>query len=201
MKIKPSILEGTVVRLEPLSMSHVDGLSAAGIDEELWRYTMTVIWNRGDMERYVEAAIELQKEGKALPFAIIEKTSGRAIGSTRYGNIDGTNKSVEIGWTWVARDWQRTPVNTECKYLLLKHAFEALGCIRVEFKTDSTNMQSRNALARIGSREEGILRNHMITPSGRIRHSVYFSIVDSEWVAVKKGLEEKLARLPGNQRA
>ena len=196
MKIKPIILEGTVVRLEPLSMSHVDGLSAAGIDEELWRYTMTVIRNRGDMERYVEAAIELQKEGKALPFAIIEKTSGRAIGSTRYGNIDGTNKSVEIGWTWVARDWQRTPVNTECKYLLLKHAFEALGCIRVEFKTDSTNMQSRNALARIGSREEGILRNHMITPSGRIRHSVYFSIVDSEWVAVKKGLEEKLARPP-----
>ncbi len=197
MQIQPTILEGTIVRLEPLSMSHVDGLSAAGIDEELWRYTMTVIRNRDDMERYVEAAIELQKEGKALPFAIIEKTSGRAIGSTRYANIDGANKRVEIGWTWVARAWQRTPVNTECKYLLLKHAFETLGCIRVEFKTDSTNRQSRNALARIGSREEGILRNHMITPSGRIRHSVYFSIVDSEWAAVKKGLEEKLARLPG----
>ncbi len=178
-------------------MSHVDGLSAVGIDEELWRYTMTVIRNRGDMERYVEAAIELQKEGKALPFAIIEKTSGRAIGSTRYGNIDGANKSVEIGWTWVARSWQRTPVNTECKYLLLKHAFETLGCIRVEFKTDSTNMQSRNALARIGAREEGILRNHMITPSGRVRHSVYFSITDSEWESLKKGLEAKLARLPG----
>lgn len=178
-------------------MSHVDGLSAVGIDEEVWRYTMTVIRNRGDMERYVEAAVELQKERKALPFAIIEKTSGRAIGSTRYGNIEGANKRVEIGWTWVARAWQRTPVNTECKYLLLKHAFETLGCIRVEFKTDSTNTQSRNALARIGASEEGILRNHMITPSGRIRHSVYFSIVDSEWAAVKKDLEEKLARLPG----
>ena len=197
MQIKPIILEGTIVRLEPLSMSHLDGLSAVGIDEEIWRYTMPLIGNRGDMERYIETAIELQREGKAQPFAIIEKTSGRAIGSTRYGNIDGANKRVEIGWTWVARAWQRTPVNTECKYLLLKHAFETLGCIRVEFKTDSTNMQSRNALARIGSREEGILRNHMITPSGRIRHSVYFSIVDSEWEEVKKGLEEKLARPTG----
>ena len=178
-------------------MSHVDGLSAVGIDEELWRYTMTVIRNRGDMERYVEAAIELQKEGKALPFAIIEKTSGRAIGSTRYGNIDGANKRVEIGWTWVARAWQRTPVNTECKYLLLKHAFETLGCIRVEFKTDSTNVKSLNALTRIGAREEGVFRNHMIMPGGRIRHSVYFSITDSEWEALKEGLEAKLARPPG----
>jgi len=197
MQIKPIILEGTIVRLEPLSMSHVDGLSAVGIDEELWRYTTTVIRNRGDLERYVEAALELQKEGKALPFAIIEKTSGRALGSTRYGNIDGPNKRVEIGWTWVAPAWQRTPVNTECKYLLLKHAFETLGCIRVEFKTDSTNMKSRNALARIGAMEEGVFRNHMIMPGGRLRHSVYYSIVDSEWEALKRGLEAKLARLPG----
>lgn len=196
MRIKPIILEGTIVRLEPLSISHVDGLSAVGIDEELWRYTTTVIRNRGDLERYVEAALELQNEGKALPFAIIEKSSGRAIGSTRYGNIDGANKRVEIGWTWVARAWQRTPVNTECKYLLLKHAFESLGCIRVEFKTDSTNMQSRNALVRIGAREEGVFRNHMITPTGRIRHSMYFSIVDSEWEEVKKGLEKKLVGAP-----
>jgi RimJ/RimL family protein N-acetyltransferase len=197
MQIKPIILEGAIVRLEPLSMSHVDGLSAVGMDEDLWRYTTSVIRNRGDLERYIEAALESQKEGKALPFAIIEKMSGRAIGSTRYGNIDGTNKRVEIGWTWVAKAWQRTPVNTECKYLLLKHAFETLGCIRVEFKTDSTNMQSRNALARIGAREEGIFRNHMIMPSGRLRHSVYFSVVDSEWAGLKKDLEKKLALQPG----
>ena len=194
MDIKPITLEGRHVRLEPLSMNHLDGLCASGIDEELWRFTMPVIQNRGDMERYVESALESQKQGTALPFAIIERSSGRAIGSTRYGNIDSTNKRVEIGWTWVARQWQRTPVNTECKYLLLKYAFETLRCIRVEFKTDSTNQQSRSALLRIGAKEEGIFRSHMITPEGRIRHSVYYSIIDSEWPEVKKRLEEKLKR-------
>ena len=114
------------------------------------------------------------------------------IGSTRYANIDRTHRRLEIGWTWVARIWQRTAINTETKYLLLKHAFETLGCIRVEFKTDSLNEQSRNALLRIGVKEEGIFRNHMITHSGRVRHSVYFSIIDSEWSDIKKRLEEKL---------
>src|SRR6266849_5097735 len=124
----------------------------------------------------------------SLPFALIEKGTGRAIGSTRYGNIDRTHHRVEIGWTWVAREWQRSAVNTEAKYLLLRHAFETLGCIRVELKTDSLNEKSRAAILRIGAKEEGIFRNHMITSSGRIRHTVYFSIVDSEWPAVKARL-------------
>ena len=130
--------------------------------------------------------------GVALPFAIVEKATGRVIGSTRYGNIDRGHHRVEIGWTWVARDWQRTAVNTEAKYLLLKHAFETLGCMRVEFKTDSLNERSRAAILRLGAREEGIFRNHMITASGRIRHTVYFSIIDSEWPVVKGRLEAKL---------
>jgi RimJ/RimL family protein N-acetyltransferase len=127
-----------------------------------------------------------------LPFALIEKSSGRAIGSTRYGNIDRTHYRVEIGWTWVAPAWQRSAVNTEAKYLLLQHAFETLGCIRVELKTDSLNEKSRVAILRIGAREEGTFRNHMITSSGRIRHSVYFSILDSEWPAVKSRLRTML---------
>jgi RimJ/RimL family protein N-acetyltransferase len=128
----------------------------------------------------------------SLPFAIVEKATGRAIGSTRYGNIDRTHHRVEIGWTWVAREWQRTAMNTEAKYLLLRHAFETLGCMRVELKTDSLNERSRAAILRIGAREEGTFRNHMITASGRIRHTVYFSIIDSEWPAVKVHLEARL---------
>jgi RimJ/RimL family protein N-acetyltransferase len=123
---------------------------------------------------------------------LFKKKRGRVIGSTRYANIDRAHRRVEIGWTWVARAWQRTAVNTEAKYLLLRHAFETLGCIRVELKTDSLNAQSRAAILRIGAREEGIFRNHMITASGRIRHTVYFSITDAEWPEVKSRLEAKL---------
>ena len=145
-----------------------------------------------EMAAYIETALDEQTRGVSLPFAIVEKAEGRAIGSTRYGNIDCKHRRVEIGWTWVARDWQRTAVNTEAKYLLSKHAFETLGCIRVELKTDSLNERSRAAILRIGAREEGIFRNHMITASGRVRHSVYYSIVDEEWPAVKTRLEAML---------
>jgi RimJ/RimL family protein N-acetyltransferase len=144
------------------------------------------------MSGYIQTALEEQSRGVSLPFALIEKTSGRAIGSTRYGNIDRAHHRVEIGWTWVAPPWQRTGVNTEAKYLLLRHAFETLGCIRVELKTDSLNERSRNAILRIGAREEGTFRNHMITSSGRIRHTVYFSILDSEWLGVKSGLQSRM---------
>lgn len=129
-----------------------------------------------------------------LPFATIEKRSGRAIGSTRYANIDAGNRRLEIGWTWIAGNWQRTAVNTEAKYLMLRHAFETLRCIRVEFKTDALNERSRNAILRIGAKEEGTFRKHVITASGRVRDTVYFSIVDSEWNAVKKMLEARLSR-------
>jgi RimJ/RimL family protein N-acetyltransferase len=128
----------------------------------------------------------------ALPFALIEKSSGRVIGSTRYANIERVHHRLEIGWTWVARRWQRTAMNTEAKYLLLRHAFERLKCIRIELKTDSLNDRSRAAILRIGAREEGTFRNHMITASGRIRHTVYFSVIDSEWADVKARLEARL---------
>jgi RimJ/RimL family protein N-acetyltransferase len=194
MNIHPVILEGRHVRLEPLTQAHHAQLCEVGFDDELWRLTTTIIRTPEDMKKYIDAAAKDFSDGKALPFAIIEKASGKAVGSTRFGNIDTTHRRVEIGWTWIARQWQRTFINTEAKYLLLSHAFDTLGCMRVEFKTDSTNSRSRNALMRIGAKEEGVFRNHMIVPGGRIRHSVYFSIIDSEWNEVKRELEKKLAK-------
>ena len=196
MNVAPVILEGSHVRLEPLAKAHLAGLVLVGLDEKLWRWIPVPVRTMEEMGAYIDTALEEQKRGVSLPFALIEKATGRAIGSTRYGNIDRTHRRAEIGWTWVAREWQRTAVNTEGKYLLLRHAFETLGCIRVELKTDSLNERSRAAILRIGAQEEGIFRNHMITASGRIRHSVYFSIVDSEWPAVKARLESLLNSAP-----
>jgi RimJ/RimL family protein N-acetyltransferase len=192
MKVAPILLEGRHVRLEPLAKSHLAGLAQVGLDEELWRWIPMAVRTVEEMAAYIETALQEQERGVSLPFALIEKATGRAIGSTRYGNIDRMHHRVEIGWTWVARDWQRTAVNTEAKYLLLEHAFETLGCMRVELKTDSLNEKSRAAILRIGAKEEGLFRNHMITASGRIRHTVYFSLVDSEWPAVKARLESML---------
>ncbi|HEY6270230.1 MAG TPA: GNAT family protein [Candidatus Acidoferrum sp.] len=193
MIVTPVTLEGTHVRLEPLAKAHLAGLAEVGLDEELWRWIPTAVRTREEMAAYIETALDEQQRGVSLPFAIVEKATGRTIGSTRYGNIDRTHHRVEIGWTWVAREWQRTAMNTEAKYLLLKHAFESLGCMRVELKTDSLNEKSRAAILRIGAKEEGIFRNHMITASGRIRHSTYYSIIDPEWPAVKARLEERLS--------
>jgi len=189
----PVTLEGQVVRLEPLSLTHLSDLCEVGLDPELWRLAADRITTPGEMRDYIEAAMHERDAGHSLPFAYVDKQSGRAIGSTRFGNIDRANRRVEIGWTWIAPKWQRTRVNTEAKYLMLRHAFETLGCIRVELKTDSLNERSRNAILRIGAKEEGTFRNHMIVSGGRIRHSVYFSIVDSEWPAVKLSLEQKLS--------
>ena len=192
MVVAPVVLEGQHIRLEPLQKSHHAGLAAVGRDPELWRWIPTPVRTIEEMAGYIETALREQEQGASLPFALVERQTGRPIGSTRYGNIDCTNRRVEIGWTWVTREWQRTAANTEAKYLLLKHAFETLGCIRVELKTDSLNERSRAAILRIGAIEEGTFRNHMITASGRIRHTVYFSIVDSEWPGVKARLETKL---------
>src|SRR5467141_5214709 len=192
MVVSPVTLEGRHVRLEPLARAHLAGLSEVALDEELWRWIPTPVRTREEMAAYIETALNEQEQGTSLPFAIVEKATGRAIGSTRFGNIDRTHHRVEIGWTWVARNWQRTAMNTEAKYLLLEHAFETLGCMRVELKTDSLNERSRAAILRIGAREEGVFRNHMVTASGRIRHTVYFSIIDSEWPAVKARLEAML---------
>ena len=192
MTVEPVVLEGAHVRLEPLSRGHHAGLCGVGLDEELWRWIPVPVGTAAEMLAYIEKALQEQASGVSLPFALIEKSSGRVIGSTRYMNIDVGHHRVEIGSTWVARGWQRTAVNTEAKYLLLRHAFETLGCIRVELKTDSLNAQSRAAILRIGAREEGTFRNHMIVAGGRIRHTVYFSIVDSEWPDVKAGIEHRL---------
>jgi len=194
MQVEPVTLEGWHVRLEPLSMSHYDQLVEVGLDQDIWRWTLYVVRTPEDMRSFVEHELNKQTTGTVLPFAQIDLASGRTIGMTRLMNIDAANRRLEIGGTWIALKWQRTPINTEAKYLLLHHAFETLGCIRVEFKCDALNQQSRNAILRLGAKEEGRLRKHMITGSGRIRDSLYFSILEDEWPEVKVRLEEKLAR-------
>jgi RimJ/RimL family protein N-acetyltransferase len=193
MEIRPVTLTGRHICLDPLSLEHLDGLTQVGLDPELWLWTVSQVCSREQMAEYIQAALQLRQEGSALPFATVERATGRVVGSTRYMNIDRPNRHVEIGSTWVAPQWQRTPVNTEAKYLMLRHAFEELGCIRVELKTDSLNEKSRAAILRIGAREEGIFRNHMLCWGGRIRHSAWYSIIDSEWPGVKAKLEERLS--------
>jgi RimJ/RimL family protein N-acetyltransferase len=192
MVFAPVILQGRHLRLEPLTLEHAAGPAEVGLDDDLWKWIPTPVRTPEEMSAYVQTALQEQAAGSVLPFALIEKSSGRTIGSTRYANIERAHRRLEIGWTWVARPWQRTAINTEAKYLLLRHAFETLECMRVELKTDSLNERSRAAILRIGARQEGIFRNHMITASGRVRHTVYFSIIDSEWPAVRARLEAML---------
>jgi len=192
-RLEPVVLEGEHVRLEPLSRAHVGPLARVGLDPELWRWTTSLVRDEEEMRRYVEAALALQQGGSALPFAIVHRPSGEVAGSTRYGNVALPDRRLEIGWSWVARPWQRTPVNTEAKLLLMRHAFETLGMNRVEFKTDLLNERSRAALVRIGATQEGIFRRHMITETGRVRDSVYFSVIAEEWPRVRAHLEAKLS--------
>jgi RimJ/RimL family protein N-acetyltransferase len=192
MRVEPCVLEGRYIRLEPLTLEHWPRLAEIGLDSELWRWTTSPLRTPDDMRQYIETALDWQRQGIALPFATIDRSSGSAVGSTRFAAIDRVNRRVEIGWTWVAAPWQRTVVNTEAKYLMLRHAFEELRCIRVELKTNSLNTRSRNAMVRIGAKEEGVLRNHMINEDGSLRHTVYYSIIDAEWPEVKARLEEKL---------
>ena len=194
MIVEPVTLTGQYAQLEPMLPAHREMLAEVGLDEELWRWIPDPVHTSEEMFAYVDAALAQQASGVSLPFTIVERASGKVIGSTRYANIERVHRRVEIGWTWVALPWQRTAVNTECKYMLLKHAFEGLGCIRVELKTDSLNEKSHNAILRIGARQEGVFRNHMITSTGRIRHSIYFSVIDSEWPDVKAQLEKKLGK-------
>jgi N-acetyltransferase len=193
--VTATTLEGARIRLEPLTEAHHSALCAVGLDAELWRWSPKPVQTAADMAAYIAVALAEGRAGRALPFAIIDKATGQAIGSTRYGAIEPTHRRVEIGWTWLGRSWQRTGANTEAKYLLLQHAFETLGCIRVELKTDALNERSRAAIRRIGAREEGTLRSHMITASGRVRDSVYYSILDAEWPGVKKALESQMERV------
>ena len=190
MRIEPVTLEGRHVRLEPLSLErHGAGLLEIALDPELWRWTVAKIETPGELHRYVERALQDQAEGRALPFATVERAGGRIVGSTRFMAIAVPHRRVEIGSTWIARPWQRTAINTEAKYLMLRHAFETWGCLRVEFKTDVRNQRSRRALLRLGCVEEGTYRKHLITERGTVRDSVYYSVVDDEWPAVKARLE------------
>lgn len=179
--LEPITLEGQHVRLEPLEAHHADQLLPAALDSRIWEFTTSLIRDAADMQRYVEAALDLQRAGTALPFVTVDRQSGQAIGSTRFENIDGPRRRVEIGWSWLnPRSW-RTPINTEAKYLMLRHAFEHWKCVRVELKTWVNNHRSRAAILRIGAKEEGILRRHMLQPDGSFRDAVYFSILDEEW--------------------
>jgi len=192
MKISPVTLEANIVRLEPLLRAHADELVSAAADGELWNSTVTVVPSSLTITAYLDAALNAQAQGSELPFVIVQKSSGLIVGSTRFYNIDQENRNVEIGYTWLAATAQRTAVNTEAKLLLLTHAFEHWRCIRVCLITDVLNVQSQNAILRIGAKQEGTLRNHLIMPDGRYRDSVCFSIIESEWPEVKEMLEAKL---------
>ncbi len=192
--VTPLTLEGSVVRLEPIRLEHAEAFWEVAKDhlEDIFRWIPYSMRTRADFEALIAKTLAEQERGESVAFATVERGSGRIIGSTRFMNIDRINRRVEIGSTWIAPAWQRTAVNTEAKYLMLRHAFEAWGCIRVELKTDALNEQSRNAILRIGAKEEGTLRRHVITWTGRVRDSVYFSILDDEWPGVKKRLESRM---------
>jgi RimJ/RimL family protein N-acetyltransferase len=193
---KPVTLEGRIVRLEPMSRAHLDGLAEVAFDPELWRWTIARPTDRASLEAWMTAAMDNGAAGTEVPFVIVERASGRPIGSSRYMNIVPEHRRLEIGWSWVAAAWQRGGANREAKLLMLGHAFEALGCHRVEFKTDSLNERSRRALLGIGATFEGIFRNHMAMPDDRLRHSAYYSVIDTEWPAVKARLTRGLDELP-----
>jgi RimJ/RimL family protein N-acetyltransferase len=193
MEVKRVTLQGKHVRLEPMTAEHVPGLAKIGIGQSFWDFMLYGnITTEGDMHNWVLDILSRAEKGTDLPFAVIHLASGRVAGATRYLNIMPKDRGLEIGGTWYGQEFQRTPVNTECKYLLLQHAFETLGCIRVQLKTDSRNERSQKAIERIGAVKEGVLRNHMILPDGRYRHSVFYSILDTEWPEVKQRLVNML---------
>jgi RimJ/RimL family protein N-acetyltransferase len=190
--VTPVTLEGSVVHLEPIRREHTDVFWDVAKDalDDIFQWIPYRMKTRQDFQRVVEKAFDEQERGESVVFATVERKSGQVIGSTRFMNIDRVNRRVEIGSTWIAPAWQRTAVNTEAKYLMLRHAFEEWKCMRVELKTDALNQRSRNAILRIGAKEEGTLRRHVLTWTGRVRDSVYFSILDTEWPGVKTRLEE-----------
>ena len=186
-------LQGKHVSLEPLSLEHVPGLQEAARDGELWNLWFTSVPHPESTLQYVEQALALREQGKAVPF-VVRDANGVVVGSTRYGNIESDHKRLEIGWTWYAARVQRTALNSEAKLLLLSNAFETLGAIAVEFRTNWFNHRSRHAIERLGAKQDGVLRNHMLMPDGTRRDTVVFSILDSEWPAVKKNLQYQLQR-------
>ena len=196
MEIHPVTLAGRLVRLEPLSEAHVPDLAVVGLDANIWRFMLYgEMRTQEDIRGWVLEMLARQARGADLPFAVIVQHSNKAVGATRYMNIDLKNRGLEIGGTWYGAMYQGTGVNAEAKYLLLRHAFETLGCIRVQIKTDARNLRSQRAIERLGAVREGVLRNHMILPDGQVRDSVYYSILDREWPQVKANLEQRLQSL------
>ena len=195
LKVEPVVLEGKHVRLEPLTLAHAEELTRAAADGELWDSDVTIIPKPGGMKAYIEAALKGFALGFELPFAIAHKAGSgtQVVGTTRFYEISSDDRKAAIGYTWLARSAQRTPVNTEAKLLLLTHAFETWNCVRVELITDVLNDQSRAAILRLGAKQEGIHRKHLILPSGRVRDSVFFSIIDTEWSEVKASLLNRLS--------
>jgi RimJ/RimL family protein N-acetyltransferase len=194
--VQPVVLEGTRVRLEPLRADHLDDLLLVALDPPLWRWTIMGPQDEAGLRRWVEVALANAEAGTERPFATIDRSTGRAVGSTRFLSIVPEHRRLEIGWTWIATALQRSGANREAKLLQLTHAFETLGANRVEFKTHARNEPSRTALAGIGATFEGVFRNHMIMPDGSIRHSAYFSITAEDWPVVKARLSAGLDRRP-----
>ncbi len=195
MDPRPVTLAGRRVRMEPLDLErHFEGLVAIGLEPELWRWTQDECLTPEALRVYLERAMSEQREGRSLPFATVDLTRGRIAGCTRFGNIDRRNRRMEIGWTWVGKPFQRSHVNTEAKYLMMRHAFDDLGCVRVELKTNVLNEKSRNAMKRIGCVEEGVLRKHAVNVHGVWRDTIYYSVLDTEWPAVKRRLEGMMER-------
>jgi N-acetyltransferase len=192
MQFEAKILEGRLVRLEPLCESHKVGLAAAIADGELWKLFVTLVPAPSELDSYLARAQRQFAQGEGIAFATIDKTSGQVVGATRFLNANLPNKRVEIGATFLAQRWQKTRINTEAKYLMLRHAFETMGLNRVELITDFLNQSSRRAILGLGAREEGILRSHMVMPNGRVRDSVIYSITANDWSGVKQHLEYKL---------
>jgi RimJ/RimL family protein N-acetyltransferase len=193
--IEPVKLTGRHVQLQPLSLEHIEGLKGAATDGQLWRLWYTSVPAPVDMQAYIEKALALRESGDAMPWAVLDG-EGKVVGSTRYGNVDAANRRVEIGWTWYAKRVQRTALNTEAKLLLLTHAFEVLGCAAVEFRTSWFNHASRAAIARLGAKQDGVLRNHMRMADGSYRDTVVFSIIANEWPMVRRHLQYKLETAP-----
>jgi RimJ/RimL family protein N-acetyltransferase len=193
MKIEPVTLTGSIVRLEPLSEAHIPALAKVGLDERIWHYMRYgKIETIEQLTAWVRELLEIQSHGTDLPFTVIDLASGEAIGCTRYMHIEPLDRSLEIGGTWYGLNYQGTLVNTDCKYLLIKHAFEVLDCVRVWFKTDARNLRSQRAIEKLGVVKEGVLRNHMILQNGYIRDSVMYSLIPEEWPQIKVKLEARL---------
>jgi N-acetyltransferase len=188
------VLEGSVVRLEPITEAHWPGALAIGLEPAIWRWTIDNVESEPDLRRWFDSALDAQSTGAAIVFATVDRATGRVAGSTRFGNLDRANRRAEIGWTWLGLPWQRTATNTEAKYLMLRHAFEQWGLARVELKTDALNEASRRAIRRIGAQEEGIFRRYQVSQGGRMRDTAWYAVTDLDWPEVRRRLESMLSQ-------